>query len=357
MLTSSFSCFSAVIVLFLALSPPWVAARSTPEFRSDDSRRNNNKWQININRILDSRRGSNVIGISDIKKYFRHFGYLPWKTSEQYDDVFDAQLESAVTNYQSKYGLPVTGKLDFDTLSLMVAPRCGVADSNTATYNALHAKESYVFFPGRPRWTRQIPMKLTYALSKENLIDYIKISDIKSAFKCAFGKWAFVIPVSFTETDDYDFADIRIGFYSGDHGDGEPFDGVLGVLAHSFTPENGKFHLDAAERWAVNFETEKSEVAVDLESVALHEIGHLLGLSHSPVKDAVMYPTLKPRNRKLDLAVDDIRGVQALYGSNPNFTFASSLESDTSSNQSFELRMIGRSLWTLLMLIWFFNIA
>lgn len=72
-------------------------------------------------------------------------------------------------------------------------------------------------------------------------------------FKSAFAKWGSVIPVSFVQTDDYVLADIKTGFYSEDHGDGEPFDGVSGVWAHSFSPESGKFHLDVDETWAFDF--------------------------------------------------------------------------------------------------------
>lgn len=148
-------------------------------------------------------------------------------------------------------------------------------------------------------------------------------------------------------------ADIRIGFFQGDHGDGEPFDGVLGTLAHAFSPSNGRFHLDGAEDWVVSGDVTKSSLstAVDLESVAVHEIGHVLGLGHSSVEDAIMYPTISSRTRKVNLANDDIEGIQQLYGSNPNYngtTTTSSQQNDSSHGG--RLSVVG-STWSLLVLL------
>ncbi|XP_057414864.1 metalloendoproteinase 4-MMP-like isoform X2 [Lotus japonicus] len=247
-------------------------------------------------------------------------------------------FESALIRYQQKLGLQVTGKLDSKTVSQMITPRCGVPDTTTTrTTHTSHSHlnnitQHFVYFPGKPRWSRDRPMRLTYAFSREYTIHTLTHHEIRRVFKRAFSRWALVIPVSFAESADYDFADIRIGFYSGDHGDGEPFDGVLGVLAHSFSPEIGRLHLDAAETWAVDFAAMKSLVAVDLESVATHEIGHLLGLSHSSVKEAVMYPSLRPRDKRADLNIDDVKGVQSLYGLNRNFRSQWALESVMSVN-------------------------
>ncbi|KAG7574946.1 Peptidoglycan binding-like [Arabidopsis suecica] len=273
--------------------------------------------------------------IPEIKRHLQQYGYL-----SQTNEPDDVSFEQALARYQKNLGLPITGKPDSDTLSQILLPRCGFPDDVEPKTAPFHTGKKYVYFPGRPRWTRDVPLKLTYAFSQENLTPYLAPTDIRRVFRRAFGKWASVIPVTFIETEDYVIADIKIGFFDGDHGDGEPFDGVLGVLAHTFSPENGRLHLDKAETWAVDFDLEKSTVAVDLESVAVHEIGHVLGLGHSSVKDAAMYPTLKPRSKKVNLNMDDVVGVQSLYGTNPNFTLSSLLASETSTNLADDGSMI-----------------
>ena len=55
-----------------------------------------------------------------------------------------------------------------------------------------------------------------------------------------------------------------------------------------------------------------SEAVYDIRKVALHEIGHALGLSHSRHKDAIMYSSYNDSN--IHLSSDDIKGIQLLYG-------------------------------------------
>lgn len=50
----------------------------------------------------------------------------------------------------------------------------------------------------------------------------------------------------------------------------------------------------------------------DIESVSLHEVGHLLGLDHTRDRAAVMFPTVQEDARRA-LAADDLAGVRAIY--------------------------------------------
>ena len=126
----------------------------------------------------------------------------------------------------------------------------------------------------------------------------------------AFNQWASATSYfTFSRVQRHTIADITIGFGSGDHGDGHPFDGAGGTLAHAFAPTDGRFHYDADESWSVGV----TPSAHHLETVALHEIGHILGLRHSSVRGAIMEPTIA-RGVAKGLHGDDIQGIRALYG-------------------------------------------
>jgi hypothetical protein len=50
---------------------------------------------------------------------------------------------------------------------------------------------------------------------------------------------------------------------------------------------------------------------IDIDRVALHELGHAIGMSHSNDEDAIMFHQIHPA--PAELSGDDIVGVQSLY--------------------------------------------
>ncbi|XP_055806612.1 metalloendoproteinase 5-MMP-like [Solanum dulcamara] len=298
----------------------------------------NSTWN-HFNKYLGCRVGQNIKGLAKIKQYFQHFGYIDNSLSKNFTDEFDQLLFSALKTYQFNFNLNATGEFDTPTLQHMLKPRCGNPDIMNGTTNmnsgksprAEHTMAHFSFFEGQPRWPSS-KTKLKYAFLPENQL----MDSVKAVFGRAFDKWSKVTPLTFKETESYRLADIQIGFFVGEHEDGNPFDGPMKILAHAFAPPTGFFHLDGDENWVVDGEILKEGMSrisvVDLESVAVHEIGHLLGLDHSSEKEAIMFPTLGAGVRKVDLSRDDIEGVQMLYGSNPNNNGSSTVYTHSQKN-------------------------
>ncbi|CAG0888863.1 unnamed protein product [Cyprideis torosa] len=150
--------------------------------------------------------------------------------------------------------------------------------------------------------------QLTYKISKypTRLTD----DEVDKEVQRAFDVWTKYTPLTFTRKKSGD-VHIDVRFERGEHGDGDPFDGRGGTLAHAYFPiYGGDAHFDDQEIWTIN-----SYSGTNLFQVAAHEFGHSLGLSHSDVRDSLMAPFYREYKPSFELHQDDIRGIQALYGS------------------------------------------
>jgi predicted Zn-dependent protease len=215
-------------------------------------------------------------------------------------------MERAVVLYQAQNGLKPDGVVGPKTIARMREPRCGVPD-------VVDNEAPQAFSVSGSRWPTN---GLRYRF--DNLGMDLSAAQVRAALRDAFDQWGLVTPLNFTQVDDGTDADIQIGWFSGDHGDGFPFDDAGGdsgnVLAHCFfpPPAGGSFpgdcHFDEHESWSVNL----PPAGIDLPTVALHELGHGLGLRHSAVPSAVMFASYRGARR--ELTRDDIDGIRAIYG-------------------------------------------
>lgn len=150
---------------------------------------------------------------------------------------------------------------------------------------------------------------LTYSL--QGLTNRLGEELVRQELVRAMSAWSRVVQVDFQRAyNPTALKNVNILFGSRDHGDPYPFDGPGRVLAHTFYPAPpnpepiaGDLHFDNDELWNIGTD-------IDVFSVALHELGHALGLGHSDVPNAVMYPYYR---RTEGLTDEDIGAIRILY--------------------------------------------
>uniref|UniRef100_A0A3Q3F4M3 Matrix metallopeptidase 15 n=1 Tax=Labrus bergylta TaxID=56723 RepID=A0A3Q3F4M3_9LABR len=198
---------------------------------------------------------------------------------------------------QRFYGLQVTGEMDPATVAAMRRPRCGLPDRKASEIPAKHSLTPF----------------------------FLLFSRTYEAIRRAFDVWRRVTPLTFEELpaennisingSRTELADILLLFASGFHGDMSLFDGEAGSLAHAYYPGpgiGGDTHFDADEPWTLD---NTNREGVDLFLVAVHELGHALGLEHSDNPSAIMAPFYEwTHTHNFTLHEDDIRGIQHIYG-------------------------------------------
>lgn len=144
-------------------------------------------------------------------------------------------------------------------------------------------------------------------------------SCIQTEIDTAFAAWAAISNIQFVKVADSGVpsntpgatGNIRIGAHT--------IDGPSGVLAHGFFPPStgdnftsvaGDLHFDPAENWSCSPGTG----VIDIGLVAMHEVGHNIGLNHEPsgANLALMNPFYNAS--LISLQQDDINGSASIYG-------------------------------------------
>ncbi|XP_073420829.1 matrix metalloproteinase-21-like [Dendrobates tinctorius] len=333
------------------------------------------RWDSLLSRTTPSASGENVdpADISSLLSEDKSFSSTQPVIHELPETSINPRFIRALKKFQEANRLKVTGELDEATQEAMSAPRCGVPDrkipevekneyvnpTESATSIPYSGqKAEYLHFtssatpimPSSERIRREImeAKKRIQSQLRDNQelgrhvrkkrSDLIKAGTKKGAFSKptikwrllgegysvwlttnqqrsilmrAFRIWSEVVPLNFEEDliSPAHLIDIKLGFGTRRHlGCSQLFDGTGREFAHAW--RLGDIHFDDDE----HFVPPNSEQGISLLKVAVHEIGHVLGLSHMNDVTSVMQPNYIPANNRMELDDADRREIQRVYG-------------------------------------------
>lgn len=81
---------------------------------------------------------------------------------------------------------------------------------------------------------------------------------------------------------------------------------------HNGVRLSGRIDINGTVKWHTDTGSPCKD-CFDLQSVLVHEVGHILGLDHSEVKGSVMWPTSSQGKTRRAPEADDIAGILDLY--------------------------------------------
>jgi hypothetical protein len=250
-----------------------------------------------IARVAPTKRGAANDDLKYVQDYLVRFGYL---AQDSYVvGELDEATSSALQSFQRMSGKRTTGEFNQATRDQMTQYRCAHADMGLSV-------------EANPQcaWDRNF---LTFAFDI-GTADVPGVAEF-DAVRNAMRTWAAVVPMTFVEVALDQNPDIRIGWRPAADPDRSM---VGGTLAHADFPPDCSVVTDTLPK-PVHFDDEEVfwsigavPGAFDVETLALHELGHIMGLGHSDA-GTVMQPFFSPNFVQRALTPDDIAGIRALY--------------------------------------------
>lgn len=255
--------------------------------------------------------------------WLSRYGYLPPADPRTSKLQSQEGIEKAIRVMQRFGGVRETGVLDEATLKLMATPRCSLPDIVGVEDMLRRRRRRRRYALTGLKWHKTDLTWSVHSYPSQSVSPGMSGALAETLLTHALKTWSDAAPLTFRRVPGNSGGvptggDIRVSFARLLHEDGYPFDGQGGTLAHAFFPSRdevgGDTHFDDDEVWSYG---DGSSGSTDLFTVAVHEFGHALGLSHSSSDPSIMRPYYQGPvkdipNFQLDL--DDKMAIQQLYG-------------------------------------------
>jgi Matrixin len=254
-------------------------------------------------------------------------------------------LARSIAAFQEASHLRASGRLSAETLELLNARRCSHPQRALPTQEEIDRFQASSFSPAR------IPAARNEQVEPEVYVDTQVASDHEydlirarwsrrslhycllgaapgalqsvawQAVRRALSTWTKAGVVSLAERTEPDLAELRVLWTPGpalDPSSQDPFYGPGGYVAVGYYPFPqfgelaGDLHFDTSETWT----TTAADGGLDLETVALHELGHCLGLGHCRDPESIMWPVYKTLQHEITSA--DQRELERQYRGAPS---------------------------------------
>jgi Matrixin/Putative peptidoglycan binding domain len=234
--------------------------------------------------------GARGPAVTAVQDYLTAHGYLPndelarnyprWRPivpRRPTGGLFDQTTQAAVRALQTARNEPPTGVVDSALAQLMQQPRCGVPDG----IPTLDGRDKFHLHNAAWNITQ-----FAWKLANDTADDGISGATARAHLTQAFNQWQAVTNLQFADVTNmgYELTPILIQFVDFDTLSDLTTPAQRNALAHAYPPggyNQGLIRFNTKKTWSTMDPTPAG--SFDFQSVALHEIGHMLGLQHSSV--------------------------------------------------------------------------
>uniref|UniRef100_A0A3Q1EH97 Matrix metallopeptidase 21 n=1 Tax=Acanthochromis polyacanthus TaxID=80966 RepID=A0A3Q1EH97_9TELE len=252
--------------------------------------------------------------LDDLQASIQEGTSVPHSRDSHNRDAYNSQTEnqafiSALKEFQRVSGLLVTGMFDEATKVAMNRPR---RKRHLAVLVSKNRRKRDLSGAGHMAFSKKM---LKWRLMGEGYSSQLTVEEQRYIFRLAFRMWSEVSPLEFVEDikSPLEDVDIRLGFGTRHLGCNQKFDGTGQEFAHAWFL--GDIHFDDDE----HFTAPNAGSGISLLKVAVHEIGHVLGLPHIYRPGSIMQPSYLPQESAFEMDWMDRKAIQHLYGCKGRF--------------------------------------